>query len=461
MIAGSPGERTVRQPLLVLAVFMLIAAGCGRGSGTGEPAASPVRITFWHSESASAGSNLAALVQRFNASQSQVVVDATYQGPPTDLALKLLAGLSADDVPALASVAEGFTQSLIDTRRTVPIQQFVDSEGYDLSPLLTPPLDYFTVDGSLRAMPYGLLVPLMYYNKVAFREAGLDPERPPGTLAEASEVSEKLVRRDAAGNTTRAGLALDVQPWFVEAMLTDAGVPLVDNGNGRDGRATAIAFEGEEARNLFRWWDGMEEAGLAINVGRNPGGAEQLIAVASGRAAMAYSSSAVMRTIVDAIAAGIEGVELGVAPLPAIQPASDGLPRGVYSRSLWIMAGRPAAEQEAAWTFIKWLLEPEQQAEWFAGSGYLPVRSDAYQQPAAREIMARYPEFRVPVELSTASAGGANPGPLLGPFPQVREAMATAMESMLSGNATADDALTAAISGANRAIADYNRRLGQ
>ncbi|MGQ9572783.1 MAG: extracellular solute-binding protein, partial [Dehalococcoidia bacterium] len=60
-------------------------------------------------------------------------------------------------------------------------------------------------------------------------------------------------------------------------------------------------------------------------------------------------------------------MELGVVPPPGV-PGGTGLP-GVYSRSLWILKGRPEAEQEAAWKFIKWLMEPEQQAEWFAGSG--------------------------------------------------------------------------------------------
>ena len=59
-------------------------------------------------------------------------------------------------------------------------------------------------------MPFGLAVPLMYYNKVPFREVGLDPERPPRDLDEAHAASEKLVQRDSAGNVTRSGFALDV-----------------------------------------------------------------------------------------------------------------------------------------------------------------------------------------------------------------------------------------------------------
>jgi sn-glycerol 3-phosphate transport system substrate-binding protein len=124
------------------------------------------------------------------------------------------------------------------------------------------------------------------------------------------------------------------------------------------------------------------------------------------------------------------------------------------------MSGRREAEREGGWEFIKWLLEPEQQAEWFAGSGYLPVRNSAYEYPAAKDIVARYPDFQIPADLfeKTATTAAAL-GPLLGPFPEVREAVASAIESMVAGGATADEAIEAAAQGGNAAISEYNRRL--
>jgi sn-glycerol 3-phosphate transport system substrate-binding protein len=126
------------------------------------------------------------------------------------------------------------------------------------------------------------------------------------------------------------------------------------------------------------------------------------------------------------------------------------------------MSSRPEPERDAAWKFIKWLVEPEQQAEWFAGSGYLPVRSSAYELPAAQDIIAKYPYFQVPADLfaKTATTTAAL-GPLIGPFQQVRDAVTEAIESMLSGNAGPDEALDGAVKTANEAMSEYNRRLGQ
>ena len=107
-------------------------------------------------------------------------------------------------------------------------------------------------------------------------------------------------------------------------------------------------------------------------------------------------------------------------------------------------------------------MEPEQQAEWFAGSGYLPVRNSAYDLPAAKDIIAKYPQFQLPADLfaKTATTTAAL-GPLIGPFQQVRDAVTKAIESIASGNASPDDAMAAAVKESNAAISDYNRRMGR
>jgi len=453
----------VKRFVFFAAILSLVLAACGGGgepAGKGTPSG-PVNITFWHSETASANDNLVKLVDRFNASQNEVKVEPVYQGSDQDLALKLIAGMSSGNVPTVAYMSEPYTQPMIDSRQIVPIQEYVDRDKYDLSDFAPAAIAYFTVDSTLYAMPHGLAVPLMYYNKLPFQEVGLDPEQPPKDLDEARAASEKLVQRDSAGNVTRFGFALEIHPWYVELTLAGAGELYVNNDNGRHGVATEVAFDNAAGRKLFQWWHDMVDDGLALNVGWDPTGANGLLAVGARKAVMVLSTSAAMRSIVDVLARGIEGVDLGVAPVPGI-PGSvpEGSP-GVYSRSLWIMSARPEAERDAGWKFIKWLVEPEQQAEWFGGSGYLPVRNSAYGLPAAKDIIARYPQFQIPADLfaKTATTTAAL-GPLLGPFQQVRNAVRSAIESMLSGNAGPDQALEAAVKESNAAISDYNRRMG-
>jgi len=309
-------------------------------------------------------------------------------------------------------------------------------------------------------MPFNLSGPVLYYNKNDFREVGLDPEKPPQTLEDVKAYSEKLLQKDSSGNITRSGIALDVMPWHFEEMLAKAGALYANNGNGREGRATEALFNGPEGKAIFEWWADMVKSGLAFNVGRNPTYADGLLAVASGRASMTITTSAALRSIFDVIeAGGGKGVELGVGPMPGPQSTDGGIT--VAGASLWIVKARPEAEQEAAWKFLKFLVEADQQATWYGGSGYFPIRRDALDKPAAQAAEAKYPYLRVaPQQLQEGARNRATQGPILGPFSKIRsEVIATAIESMILTDTPPDEAIDNAAREATQLIKDYNARV--
>ena len=97
--------------------------------------------------------------------------------------------------------------------------------------------------------PSALLVstPVLYYNREHFEAAGLDPERPPTTLAEMQAAA--LTIRDAGAADTP--LALLMSGWFVETWLYGAGVQIVDQNNGRDGLAGEATFNTPEALEIY------------------------------------------------------------------------------------------------------------------------------------------------------------------------------------------------------------------
>ena len=139
-------------------------------------------------------------------------------------------------------------------------------------------------------------------------------------------------------------------------------------------------------------------------------------------------------------------------------PGSPDKTVSISSYGLWILNVRPKEEQEAAWKFIKWLMQPEQQAEWFAGSGYLPVSRSSVDLPAAQDAIARYPLFRQALDLYlNAPATPATLVAALGPFQKVREAVYRGMEEMLNAGKDPDQALADAAATANEAIDEYNR----
>jgi sn-glycerol 3-phosphate transport system substrate-binding protein len=446
--------------LAICLVLLIVACGGGDEGGEGTPAAGPVEITFWHSEVASNLNSIQALARRFNDSQNEVKVKLAYQGYPEDNMAKVMSSLGGGDLPTIAYLEEVQAQRLIDTGEFRPVQDFVDQEKYDLSDFDPKAIQYYTVDGKLWAMPISITVPLLFYNKIPFREAGLDPDKPPKDLDELRDASQKFVKRDAHGNVTRAGISLNLLPWYLEVQMGEHDDLYVNNGNGREGRATAVEFNGPTGQALFQWWHDMIQEGLSMNVGRDPSEAEALLALGAGQAVMTWSSSGALRSVVDVLEGGLlqTPVELGIAAMPGI-PGGSGY-TATYSRSLWFPKSRPKAEQEAGWKFVKWLMEPEQQAEWFAGSGWLPVRNSSYDLPAAQEIMAEYPGFRTSMEIFLRSpATPATLGPLLGPFNEVREAVLRGLEEMVVRNKDPIEALDDAAEEANQVIEEYNRRV--
>jgi sn-glycerol 3-phosphate transport system substrate-binding protein len=457
-----------RSLALLIAVLLLSLslAACGGGKEeappTGEaagtsPAGGTATIDLWHSETAANADTLQRLASQYNSSQDEVKVRLSYQGTYQEMMPKFLASLPSGHVPAIVLLAVLDSRLMIDSGAVAPIQDFVDREGYDLSDLEEKAVQQYTVKDKLWAMPLCGDLPLLYYNKVAFQEVGLDPERPPQDLEEVRQYSEKLLKRDSSGQVVRSGLAIDVKEW-TESVLAEHGDLLVNNNNGRDGRATEVLFDNDAGRWFFQWWHDMVDSGLAFNVGRNPTYADGLLAIVSGRAAMTFSFSAALRSVIDALEKNAQGVEMGVAPLPGV-PGGTGTPL-IGGRGLWILNLRPEREQEAAWKFVKWLMEPEQQAEWFAGSGYLPVSHSALDQPAAKDIIAKYPQFQVPLGLylSTPMTPAAL-DVLLGPARQFREAIAHGVEAMLAGSEDPITALEDAAASANQIIADYNQRV--
>src|SRR3990170_1360014 len=187
------------------------------------------------------------MVDRFNASQAEVTVRPLYQGVDEEAMAKLVASVRSGEGPAVAILAEVFTQEAIDSGAVRPVQDFVDRDRYDLSDLHQSALQYYTVQGKLWGMPLAMSVPLLYYNKVMFREAGLDPERPPQDLGELRRYAEKILKRDESGQIVRSGIAIDVQEWL-ERGLAEHGDLFLDSGNGRQGRATRALFDNETGR---------------------------------------------------------------------------------------------------------------------------------------------------------------------------------------------------------------------
>jgi sn-glycerol 3-phosphate transport system substrate-binding protein len=235
-------------------------------------------------------------------------------------------------------------------------------------------------------------------------------------------------------------------------MLAKQGALYANNGNGREGLATEVRFDGPEGQEILTWWQEMVASGLATNVGQQ--GLQALLSVVSGKSAMAIESTAAMRSIL--LALGPAAERLGTGPLPAPASPEGGIVIG--GAAAWIMSDRPDVEQRGAWEFLKYVTRPDVQAEWHVATGYFPVRISSWDMEPAASLHRDRPQFTAAREqLLIAPRNTATEGAVIGPFTQVRESVVEALEQVLVGGKSPVDALHDAAAKANRAIERYNR----
>jgi sn-glycerol 3-phosphate transport system substrate-binding protein len=424
-------------------------------------AAGPVDLLVWHGMSNELGRELDRLAADYNASQSRVRVQLEFQGGYEQTIDKYLQS-NNDNRPDLVQMPEYTVQLMVDAASSVPVQACMEDAGYDDSELLAASTRAYATEGVQWAMPFNLSNPVLYYNKKIFRDAGLDADRPPLTLAEVSEYGRTIQSTGAAAY----GIALDSAPdggggWFLEQWLAKEGEFYSDNDNGRSSPSTKVLFDGPIGVELLTELQDVVVAGGGVYVGENPGGQDQFLklADASSPAAMTIATSAGLGPVLQFVAGGIiPGIgvdDLGVGPMPSPNGAPGALIGGA---ALWITSGKGDAKAAAAWDFITYLVSAEVQSQWASATGYVPVNAGATEVEPLRSLYTADPRFAVAYQqVAEAPDDPTFNGPVLGPLREVRVTAARAMGQILGG-ADPASALAEAAAVANALVADYNAR---
>jgi sn-glycerol 3-phosphate transport system substrate-binding protein len=440
------------------------AGGGGAGStpnlptfplGAAEKASGVVTITMWHAMTSNNLTTLQTLARQFNASQSKIVVKLLGQAsyPDTFTAYRTALG-NPSTLPALVQMQSIDLADMIDSRSIISAESALRADtAFDASDIIPSASDYFTVEGVQYAMPWNCSAQVMYYNKKTFAKAGLDPSRPPATFSEYHDMSAQL--KSKAG--LPFGTAIKLTSSNVEDWLAKAGALLLNNSNGRHGRATAVEFGGKVGKDIMSFLAEMlssklAEATLETNY-------DNLYAIANGSVAMTIETSAALGTVLLALGGGkYHNVTLGVGPLPGLDGPGEGVPYG--GAGLYIVRDRPPEEQDAAWQFIKFLLSPNAMATWSVGSGYIPITRSAIRTAAIKKAWSDAPQYRVAYEeILRTKPSPATAGAVSGALAQVETDVQNAMSSVSTGMSPTA-ALATAVTASNQAISSYNSSVG-
>lgn len=413
--------------------------------GISTMAVAKEKIVFWHAMGGNFQPTLNKIVEEYNKSQDEYEVEALYQGSYQETLNKFKSVQGTDKAPALVQLNEISTEYMYNSGAITPMQNFVNRDGYDLSKLEDTLINYYTINGTLYSMPFNSSASVLLYNKDAFKEVGLDPEKAPRSYKEISEAAKKLTK-----GTGRYGFAMIMDAWFIEQLLANENTLYVNEENGRAGKVpTGVAYEGDKIKAIFSWLNDMYRTNTATSYGKEYQNTRA--AFLSGKVTMYMDSSSGIQQLTE-----LADFEIGTAYVPSESGEFVGVPIG--GASLWVTNSVPTKQQEAAWDFIKYAISKESQALWASSTGYYSVNKEAYNLDLLKNDLEKTPQKLVAVnEIKNTKKTPATSGAVVGVFPELRKLMTDAMEKVYVGNEKLDKVIDKVVKDSDRVIKRYNR----
>ncbi|EMA66187.1 ABC transporter substrate-binding protein [Halorubrum kocurii] len=287
-------------------------------------------------------------------------VNMEFQDSYENVLTNTLSAFDSGNVSDMLQVDSLFAQQVLDTDQVRPVEEILPDD-FDADIFLDNVAEFFTVDGELTSLPFNNSNAIMYINRDAFEEAGLDPDDPPQTLAEVRSASEQLVDQ----GVTQYGITWPNHVWFVETWYGFEGELLTDAENGHAGEPSEFRTP-DAAYDLYDWWKGMSDDGLYTNPGIEAWGEATSLFIEQEAAMVLTSTASVAGLIADS-----EDFTVGAAPYPSISETRVGPVIG--GASFYVPDGLPEERYEEIGQLLEYMSRPEVQTEWHKGSGYYPI----------------------------------------------------------------------------------------
>lgn len=359
-----------------LAALLLVS--CGGGSeetGGSVDTSGHVTLDFWYALGGDAGAAVEELIARFNASQSDITVVATYQGDYTTAMAKIYSAIAGETVPNVVQV--GGAPLLGSGGAIMPISDFTAGDSsFDLSLIRPAFLEYNTAGGTLWSLPFNNSVPILYYNKDLFTAAGLDPENPPQNLDELLAAAQTLTASpDASGVPTQWGLNTnDDTHWFLSTLILENGGQIVSADESQ------MLYNSPEAVAMLQLWGDWVNTYKVMPANQHK---ESLSDFLAGKLGMLIGSTSVVSSVQSQAA-----FSLGTAMFPAMG-ANRQVPLG--GGSLAIFKNDDARITASSWEFVKFMVSPESSLYLTTHTGYIPIYADALEWPEIQALVAENP----------------------------------------------------------------------
>jgi sn-glycerol 3-phosphate transport system substrate-binding protein len=310
---------------------------------------------------------------------------------------------------------------------------------------------YSTADGKMLSLPFNSSTAIAYWNRDAFKNAGLDPEKPLKTWPETFAAARQL---RAAG--TACGLTAGWISWTqIEQFSAWHDIPLATKANGLEGADAVLEFNNPVVANHVQKLAEAQQDKSFDYGGRTTEPEGKFL---NGECGMIQTSSAAY-----GIFKSGAKFDFGLAELP-YYPDVSGAPQNsiIGGASLWVMGGKKPEEYKGVAKFFTFLSQTDLQQRLHEETGYLPITKAAYEATKASGFYEKNPSREIPVLQMTAKAPTANSrGLRLGNLVQIRDIIAEDFEAIFAGKKGAQTALDDAVNRSNALLRQFEKNTQQ
>ncbi|MEJ8813785.1 sn-glycerol-3-phosphate ABC transporter substrate-binding protein UgpB [Variovorax ureilyticus] len=430
--------------------FKTLALASALAATLSTSALAQTEIQWWHSMTAVNNEWVNDLARQFNESQKEYKIVPTYKGQYDESMTAAIAAFRAGNAPHILQVFEVGTATMMASKGAiVPVAQVMKDAGQKFDPGVYIPAvaAYYTApNGQMLSFPFNSSTTVFYYNKDAFKAAGLDPNKAPSTWPEVVAAAAKL---KASGH--KCPFTTAWQNWTqLESFSAWHNVEFATKNNGLSGTDARLKVNSPLHLRHIENLASMSKQGLFIYKGR---GNVPEASFVSGECAMINTSSGFYGNV-----AKNAKFAYGLAPLP-YYPDVPGAPQNtvIGGASLWVMSGKKPAEYKGVAEFFKFISTPEVQSASHKRTGYLPITTAAYQLTDQSGFYKQNPGTDVAVTQMIRKVTDKSRGIRLGNYVQIRAIEDEELEQVWSGKKTAKEALDAIVTRGNEQLERFQK----
>jgi sn-glycerol 3-phosphate transport system substrate-binding protein len=369
-----------------------------------------------------------------------IKIHAIYAGTYQHTLVKALTAFKSGEPPDIAVLLSTDMFSLIDEDAITPFDALLrtDDDKAWAKSFYPAFMENSQTGGKTWGIPFQRSTVVMYWNKDAFKTAGLDPDKAPDTWDELVADGGKLAKRDAAGNVSQWAIEIPSSGfpyWLFQGLTTANNVRLMNQAG------TQTYFDKPAVIQALQFWVDLSRKDKIHPEGTIEWGTTPKDFFERKTAIMWTTTGNLTNVRSNA------GFPFGVAMLPAHQ--GRGSPTG--GGNFYLFKKMTDEERNAAFKFVKWMTTPERAADWGIATGYIAVRPDAWDTPVMKKYVADFPAAAVArdqlkyavAELSTHDNQ------------RVTKALNDGIQAALSGTKTPEQAMKDAQQEAVRILRPY------